>query len=166
MLYLENESELSPDFDLHEIALQVITHVMKREGCPYETETSVLITNNDEIRKYNKSYRGIDKETDVLSFPNSDFLHPADFTEFCNQKDAEHFNPETGAFVLGDIMLSADKITEQALAYNHSVLREYAFLITHSVLHLIGYDHMDEEEAKTMEDKQNQYLEELQITRA
>ena len=77
----------------------------------------------------------------------------------------DDFNPDTGEAILGDIIISVDKVREQAEEYGHSELREFAFLITHSMLHLFGYDHMEPEEAKVMEDKQRQILDELSITR-
>ena len=75
------------------------------------------------------------------------------------------FNPDTGEAILGDIIISVDKVREQAEEYGHSELREFAFLITHSMLHLFGYDHMEPEEAEVMENKQRQILDELSITR-
>ena len=75
------------------------------------------------------------------------------------------FHPETGELLLGDIVISAEKVLEQAAEYGHSVKREYAFLIAHSMLHLSGYDHMEPEEAAVMEQKQREILETLGITR-
>ena len=82
-----------------------------------------------------------------------------------NLRFREIFHPENDCFVLGDIMISRDRMLAQAEEYGHGITREFAFLIAHSVLHLIGYDHMEETEAKCMEEKQNQYLNELGITR-
>ena len=99
----------------------------------------------------------------MLSFPMVDYDEPGDF-DFLESAD-EYFNPETGELMLGDIVISLDKVEEQAEAYGHTVLREYAFLIAHSMLHLMGYDHMEEEEAKVMEAKQKEILEILSIGR-
>ena len=89
---------------------------------------------------------------------------PGDF-EFLKEENEEDFNPDTGEVMLGDIIISVDKVVKQAGDYGHSIEREYAFLITHSMLHLFGYDHMEEEEAKIMEQKQRDLLEEIGITR-
>jgi len=89
---------------------------------------------------------------------------PGDFC-FLDNEDNNDFNPDTGEALLGDIIISVDKVFEQAESYGHSVEREYAFLITHSMLHLFGYDHMNEEEAKVMESKQKDILTQMNILR-
>ena len=106
------------------------------------------------------------KSFSVLKSRISAFESPADFTELTEYEgDFDYFNPENEAFYLGDIMISEEKALDQAEDYGHSYVREIAFLIAHSVLHLIGYDHMLEEDAAVMEHKQSSYLEELGITR-
>ena len=100
----------------------------------------------------------------MLSFPNLDFETPADFSHL-EEHEADYFDPESGELLLGDIILSADKVKEQAESYGHSELREFAFLIAHSMLHLCGYDHMEPEEAQVMEAKQEEVLAGLHITR-
>lgn len=163
-IYLENESEMIFPFDPYEIAVQVAEEVLDTEDCPYETEINVLITDNEGIQMYNREYRGIDRETDVLSFPNVPFEAPADF-DIVDEMEADCFQPDSGELILGDIILSCDRIREQAESYGHSLRREFAFLVAHSMLHLCGYDHMVPEEAAVMEAKQNQVLENLGITR-
>jgi probable rRNA maturation factor len=79
--------------------------------------------------------------------------------------EAEYFDPETDALMLGDIVLNTERIREQAAEFGHSLLREYAFLIAHSMLHLCGYDHMTPEEAGVMEEKQNLVMQELGLLR-
>lgn len=163
-VYVENEIEVSFPFDPLEIASMVAEEVLEEEECPYETEINVLITDNEGIRVYNREYRDIDRETDVLSFPNVPFDIPADFS-VADALEADCFEPESGELILGDIILSSDRIREQAEAYGHSQKREFAFLVAHSMLHLCGYDHMVPEEAAVMEEKQNRVLEKLGITR-
>lgn len=154
-----NEEELS-------LAKKVIEHILQKEGCPFDCEVNLTMTDNDGIQAVNKEFRDMDKPTDVLSFPNCDFDTPGEFSQFRDEDVYfDCFNPENDFFVLGDIMISRDKMLAQAEEYGHGVTREYAFLIAHSVLHLIGYDHMEEEEAKNMEAKQNEYLNDLGITR-
>ena len=162
---VEDESRMTlPGVDLEGTARQVIEAALDFEGCPYETEVSLLLTDNEGIRVLNREHRGMDRPTDVLSFPMLHFETPADFSE-AETEEADCFNPESGELVLGDIVISEDKVLEQAQAYGHSVQREFAFLIAHSVLHLTGYDHIGEEERLVMEQKQRDILEKLRILR-
>lgn len=163
-VYLENETEVRFDFDAERIVYKVAEKVLELEKCPYEATVNVLLTDNPGIRQFNLDYREIDRPTDVLSFPNIMYETPADFGHV-EEQAADCFEPDTGELVLGDIMISVDKVKEQAKAYGHSEKRELAFLAAHSMLHLLGYDHMTEEEAAVMEEKQERALQELQITR-
>lgn len=98
------------------------------EGCPYEAEVNVVLTDNEEIHQVNKEYRNVDAPTDVLSFPMLEYDTPSDF-EHVEEDFADCFNPETGELMLGDIMISVDKVEEQAEKYGHSMTRELAFLV-------------------------------------
>ena len=162
--YVENETETNFDFDMKMILDRVMEEVLTQEKCPYEAQVNLLLTNDEGIREYNRQYRNIDRATDVLSFPNLSFSLEADFT-VAEEQEADCFDPDSGELILGDIIVSADKVKEQAEKYGHSEKREFAFLVAHSLLHLCGYDHMTEEEAKIMEEKQETYLTELGITR-
>ena len=162
--FIENETLFSFDFNIEKLVEAVVLEVLDSEGCPYESQVNVLITDNEGIRGFNKEYRNIDKETDVLSFPNLDFETPG-FQEIDEEQEADYFDPETGELILGDIIISAEKVMEQAENYGHSPRREFAFLVAHSMLHLSGYDHMEPEEAKVMEGKQEAVLQKLKITR-
>lgn len=138
--------------------------VLETENCPYETTVNLLLTDRNGIREYNREYRDLDKETDVLSFPNIPFIKAGDFT-VVEEDEAAYFDPDSGELVLGDIILSADHVAAQAQEYGHSLLREFAFLTAHSMFHLCGYDHMTPQEAAIMERKQEEVLEQLKITR-
>lgn len=162
--YVENETDKKFSFDIEETVENVACAVLDAEKCPYEVQINVLITDNGGIHQYNKEYRGIDRETDVLSFPNLDFEHEADF-DIAEEREADYFDPDTGELILGDIIISADRVEEQAESYGHSTKREFAFLVAHSMLHLCGYDHMVTEEAEVMEKKQEDILNGLGITR-
>lgn len=164
--YVEFDEGVENDFpfEAEPLVEQLGEAVLESEGCPYEVCVNVLVTDNEGIREYNRNYRDIDKETDVLSFPNLDFDTPGDF-EIAKDREADYFDPDTGELVLGDIILSADKVREQAESYGNSLKREFAFLVTHSLLHLCGYDHMEEPEAAVMEAKQEEILLSLGITR-
>ncbi|OUO28639.1 rRNA maturation RNase YbeY [Lachnoclostridium sp. An298] len=163
-LFIETEGETEFDFDIREVAELVVDAVLEHEKCPYEAEISLLLTHNDEIHEMNLEHRGIDRATDVLSFPMLEFDHPGDFS-IIDEETADVFDPESGELMLGDIVISVDKVLEQAQEYGHSPKREYAFLIAHSMLHLCGYDHMDDEERKVMEEKQRAIMEKINILR-
>ena len=163
-LNFESEYEKELPFDAREVAEKVFTFTMGYLGCPYEAEVSLLLTDDETIHQINKEQRDIDRATDVLSFPMTDYVTEGDFA-FLEEEGADCFHPETGELLLGDIVISGDKVLQQAESYGHSPLREYAFLIVHSLLHLVGYDHMEEQEAKRMEKKQADVLESMGITR-
>lgn len=149
------------DFDEERVIREVISQAVEECNCPYEIMVEVILTNNDEIHKINLEQRQIDRATDVLSFPMAEYETPCDFEHVSE----DCFEPDTGEFMIGDIVLSLDKVVSQAKEYGHSQKREFAFLIAHSMLHLFGYDHMTEEEAKIMEEKQKKILDELGIQR-
>lgn len=161
---IENESNLTLFNDYEKMAVGVIEKVLEFEDCPYEVEINLLLTTNEGIQNLNNEFRHIDKTTDVLSFPLIEYLNPSDFSKI-ETKVEEHFNLETGELLLGDIIISVPKMIEQAKEYGHSLKREFAFLITHSMLHLLGYDHIDKKDAAVMEAKQKQILDELKIFR-
>ena len=161
---IEYEAEKKLDISWEEIIRQVVEGTLDYEGCPYETEVNVVLTDNEGIKEVNQEYRNVDGPTDVLSFPMLEYDSPSDF-EGVEEQFADCFNPETGELMLGDIMISVDKVTEQAEKYGHSKERELAFLTAHSMLHLCGYDHMEEEERLFMEQKQRDLLCSLHINR-
>ncbi len=162
--YIENETDAVFDFDIHAVAKAVAEQTLWMEGCPYETEIGLLLTDDARIQQYNRDFRKIDAPTDVLSFPNIAYAGPADFS-IVKQCAADYFHPDTGELLLGDIILSVERIKAQAESYGHSLRREYAFLLAHSMLHLCGYDHINPDEAAVMEAKQEAVLTKLQITR-
>lgn len=163
-VYLENETDVEFGFDVKETADRVVEKVLELENCPYESTVNILLTDNRGIRQFNQDFRQIDAPTDVLSFPNIVYDEPADFHRV-EEQAADCFEPDSGELVLGDIIISVDKVREQAVSYGHSEKREFAFLTAHSMLHLLGYDHMADTEAVVMEEKQERVLSELQITR-
>ena len=162
--YVENETGVEFPFDVEAVGKLVCEAALESEGCPYETQVNLVLTDNAGIRELNRECRGIDRETDVLSFPNLDYEKEGVF-EIPEEAEADCFDPDTGELMLGDIMISVDKVREQAENYGHSMKREFAFLVAHSMLHLCGYDHMEEAEAQVMEHKQEEILEGLGITR-
>lgn len=164
IFYIDKECDTEFSFDVDEITKMVIEKAIDYVKCPYDTEINLLITDNDGIREYNRNYRNIDKETDVLSFPNVDFDIPGDFSNV-EEHFEDYFDPDSGRLLLGDMIISAPKVLEQSKEYGHSDKREFAFLIAHSMLHLCGYDHMEEEERLEMEKHQEAILNALEIRR-
>lgn len=162
-LNLEIETEVDFEFDYKEIATRVIEHTIEAEDFPFEAEVSLTLVDNEIIHEINLEHRQIDRPTDVLSFPLLSYDRPADFSHI--EDDIDNFNPDTGEAMLGDIVISVEKVKEQAESYGHSQMREYAFLIAHSMLHLFGYDHMEPDEAAVMEKRQADILNELNILR-
>ena len=151
-LFFEEEGSLVLPLECEAIAKRVIEEAIEYVNCPYE-----------EIHQMNMEFREIDRPTDVVSFPMVDYEEAGEF-DFLEELD-EYFHPESGELMLGDIVISKEKVIEQAEEYGHSIEREYAFLIAHSMLHLFGYDHMEEDERIVMEQKQSEILERLQILR-
>lgn len=164
VFYVENETEKIFPFSVEDTVRAVCETVLTEVACPYEVQVNVVLTDNAGIREMNRETRGIDGPTDVLSFPNVDFLKEGVF-DIDESDEADFFDPDTGELILGDIMISVDKVEEQAKEYGHSLKREFAFLVAHSMLHLCGYDHMQEQAAEIMEQKQEKILEGLGITR-
>lgn len=162
-LYFEEEGDLKLELECEALAQKVVNAALDYVDCPYEAEVNLLLTTDEEIHKMNAEFRQIDRATDVLSFPMVDYEKAGDF-DFPEEDDS-FFNPETGELMLGDIVISKEKVIAQAKEYGHTIMREYAFLIAHSMLHLFGYDHMDDEERQEMETKQKEILEKLQILR-
>lgn len=160
---IEEELDVEFPFDYKGLAEEVIRAAMEEERFPFEAEVGLTLVALDGIQEMNLEHRGLDRPTDVLSFPMISYGHPGDFS--CIGEDGGNFNPDTGEAMLGDIVLCVDKVKEQAAEFGHSEKREYAFLILHSMLHLFGYDHMAEGEAAIMEGKQRKILEQMGILR-
>lgn len=160
----ENESNMDLGFDFFEVADLVISSTLDYMDCPYEAQVSLLLTDDEEIHRMNLEHRQIDRPTDVLSFPMVQYDVPGDFS-ILEEDGTDCFDPDSGELMLGDIVISLDRVQAQAKEYGHSFKREYAFLITHSMLHLMGYDHMTPEEAGEMERLQKEILEKINILR-
>jgi probable rRNA maturation factor len=165
IFFIENEVNAEFDFDPEETARTVCEAVLKEENCPWDVEVNMIITDDDGIHEMNLQFREIDRPTDVLSFPNVTYSEPADFSALDGEQRNDCLDPDTGRIMLGDIVINEKRVREQAQSYGHSEKREFAFLTAHSMLHLCGYDHMEPDEAKVMEDKQTLVLDGLGISR-
>ena len=138
---------------------KVIRTALAAEGVDFPCEVDVLLTNDTNIHQINLDMREVDRATDVLSFPEFD-LQPGELP------DGEDADPGTGLVPLGDMVISMEHVTAQAKEYGHSNRRELAYLVVHSVLHLLGYDHLDEgPQKKQMRGREEAILAELGISR-
>jgi probable rRNA maturation factor len=159
-LIWDNEQEF---IDITDDLIKTLTACMEQtlafETFDKDAEVSLTFTDNSGIKERNRIALGIDKPTDVLSFPMLDY--EADGTlEICDEDLSE------GAVVLGDILISMEKAVSQSEEYGHSLKRELCFLTVHSMLHLLGYDHeRSQEEEALMFEKQDEILNQLGITR-
>ncbi len=163
-IYIDNETEYTLPVYYGYIINDVIKGTLEYLNCPYECEVSVIITDNHGIQEINSAERNIDAPTDVLSFPMLDFDKPNDLS-YVEKYPQDYFNPETEELLLGDIVVSFEKVNSQAEEYGHSDKRELAFLIAHSMLHLFGYDHINDDERLIMEEIQSDILEKKGYTR-
>lgn len=159
MTELIMQNETAEEFPYEEMIKKVCDAVLEEENCDFDAEISLTLTDNEGIRKINSEFRGIDRATDVLSFPMLEF----DEDGYC---DSTEYEVDGDMIMLGDIVISLEKAREQAQEFGHSYKRELAFLTAHSMLHLLGYDHVDDEEGdRIMRQKQTKILDELSITR-
>lgn len=163
-VYFEDEAGISFGFNPEEKAEEVISSVRDHVECPYDIEVSVTLVDKDTIRQVNSQFRQTEKVTDVLSFPMMEYDSPGDFSgqAFLNSLSLP---PDTEEMMLGDILLCSEVVKAQAEEYGHSELREFCFLIVHSMLHLFGYDHIEEEDRREMEEEQRKIMDRLGINR-
>ncbi len=151
-----NFLEIDENEEYIELIEKVIGQAFSIEGInKLNLYINVILTNPENIRKANKEYRNIDKETDVLSFPMFEK----------NEIEIMLKNGNKIQEVLGDIVISISRVEEQAKEYGHSFEREFAYMLIHGFYHLMGYDHMTEDEKNEMREKEEGVLEKLQITR-
>lgn len=166
MTFIDNRQDIiDVNEQIYNLVTNTIDYALKYEGVTIETEVSVAFLTNYQIRKLNKEYRNIDKATDVLSFPMLDYPKGKTFKDiYINYSfDVSYFDGDR--LVLGDIGLSLERAKEQSIEYNHSFIREISYLTIHSVLHLLGYDHIDENDKLVMRAEEEKILNGLNITR-
>ena len=166
MIYTDNRQEkIEVTEELVKELEHTIEFALKEEEVNIPFEISLLFVDNDEIREINNETRNIDKETDVLSFPMLDYPKDRVFKDVYKNYEFDETYMDGEELVLGDIVLSLEKALEQSNEYNHSFKREASYLVVHSVLHLLGYDHMEEDEKKVMRKREEEILGELDIKR-
>lgn len=166
MIYTDNRQEkIEVTEELVKELEHTIEFALKEEEVNIPFEISLLFVDNDEIREINNETRNIDKETDVLSFPMLDYPKDKVFKDVYKNYEFDETYMDGEELVLGDIVLSLEKALEQSKEYNHSFKREASYLVVHSVLHLLGYDHMEEDEKKVMRKREEEILGQLDIRR-
>lgn len=166
MIYVDNRQEkIKIDEEFQNKLEEVINFALKEEEVTVKAEISMLFVDNEEIREINNDTRGIDRVTDVLSFPMLDYEDKKVFKEMYKDKEFNETFMDGEELVLGDIVLSLERALEQSEEYNHSFTREACYLVVHSVLHLLGYDHMEDEDKKVMRKREEEILGKLDITR-
>lgn len=166
MLYTDNRQDKMEVTDEFISNLEkVCDFALKEEGvnCPYQI--SLLFVNNDEIKEINKETRNIDKVTDVLSFPMLDYPVKKVFKEVYSDNKFDETFLDGEELVLGDMVLSLERAAEQSREYNHSYNREVSYLVVHSILHLLGYDHMEEDDKEIMRKREEEILAKFNIGR-
>ncbi len=144
--YDDRQDDIEITEEIKNLIEKSIAAVLKVENLDENVEVSVSFVGDDEIRDLNRDYRGVDKSTDVLSFPMDD--------EFIIESR-----------ILGDVIINTRRVMEQAEELGHSNERELSYLTVHSILHLLGYDHMEDEDKKEMREREKLAMKELSIYR-
>ena len=166
MLYIDDRQEkIKPTEELIDKIKATIDFALKEEGVKIPYQISLLFVDNEEIREINKENRNIDKVTDVLSFPMLDYEEDKVFKDMYLNYEFDETFKDGDELVLGDIVLSLERALEQSIEYNHYFEREASYLVVHSVLHLLGYDHMEEDEKKIMRSEEEKILSKMNIVR-
>lgn len=166
MIFIDNrQTSIDITKENIEILKEITDYTLKEEGVIIDYEISVIFTDNNMIRELNLEYRNIDKETDVLSFPMLEYIPKKVFKDLYIDFTFTDDYFDDGSLILGDIALSLEKAKEQSIDYGHSFIREICYLTIHSVLHLLGYDHMEEDDKLIMRTREEEILEKFNIKR-
>lgn len=153
-LIINQQDKISYNKNLQRVILNVVKAVAKQHKLPENTETSILLVDNNYIQELNFLYRGMNQVTDVLSFAMNEL-----------GEDEPDFDFSGEVHVLGDIVISLERAQAQSEEYGHSFERELGFLVAHGMLHLLGYDHENEEEEKAMRFLQEKILKSVKLER-
>lgn len=166
MIFIDNRQEIvDVEENLYERIKEIIDYALKEEGVKVEYEVSVILIDNNEIRNINRENRNIDSATDVLSFPMLEYPEGEVFKDVYFNCEFDDTYLDDGNLVIGDIAISLERAKEQSVEYEHSFEREVLYLTVHSVLHLMGYDHMEEEDKKKMRTREEDILNKFGINR-
>lgn len=166
MIYVENgQDKIEWEDRDEELLKEIIDFAVKEEKVLCQYQISVVLVDNEEIRAINSEHRNIDRVTDVLSFPLLDYPEGKVFKEVYEDNRFEPDMLDGEELLLGDIVLSLERAKEQSLEYEHSFRREIVYLVIHSVLHLLGYDHMKEEDKLRMREREEYILSKFNLNR-
>lgn len=166
MIYKDNRQNLVEiDEELSSTIDEIIDYALKEEQVLVPYEVSVIYIDNEGIREINEDTRGIDRATDVLSFPMIEYENKKVFKDCYIGYEFSQIDLNDGNLVLGDIVLSLERAKEQSEEFGHSFQREVCYLIIHSVLHLLGYDHMEDDDKRRMREREEEILCKFEIIR-
>lgn len=166
MIFIDNrQNKIEVTEELETVIRDVIEYTLKEEELLMDNEVSVILIDNEEIREINAKQRGIDKVTDVLSFPMLHYPKDKVFKDVFINHEFDQSDLYDGRLVVGDVALSLEKSKEQSEEFGHSFTRECAYLTVHSILHLLGYDHMEETEKNIMRKREEEILSNFKISR-
>jgi len=165
ILWDDDQEKILVDDKFYNLIEDIVKYTLKEEGVNIPWELSITLVDNEAIKGINKEFRHIDRVTDVLSFPMLNYPEGLVFSEFYAGKRFEAKDLDGDQLVLGDIVISLEKAREQSEDYNHSFLRETCYLTVHSILHLLGYDHMNQADKKRMRAKEEEVLKNFDMTR-
>jgi len=166
MIFIDNrQNKIEVTEELETVIKEVIEYTLKEEKLFIDNEVSVIFIDNEEIREINLKQRGIDKITDVLSFPMLHYPENKVFKDVYINYEFDESDLYDDRLVIGDVALSLEKSKEQSEEFGHSFIRECAYLTVHSILHLLGYDHMEEAEKSIMRKREEEILNNFKISR-
>ncbi|MBZ9608489.1 rRNA maturation RNase YbeY [Clostridium estertheticum] len=166
MIFIDNrQNKIEVSSELETIIKDVIEYTLKEEKLFIDNEVSVIFIDNEEIRKINLEHRGIDKITDVLSFPMLHYPENKVFKDVYVNYEFDQSDLYDERLVIGDVALSLEKAKQQSEEFRHSFTRECAYLTVHSILHLLGYDHMEEDPKDIMRKREEEILNNFKISR-
>ncbi|WP_125152557.1 rRNA maturation RNase YbeY [Clostridium rectalis] len=166
MIYIDNrQGKIIIDESFEQSIENIINYVLKIEEVEIDYEVSLIFVDNESIKKINRDNRGIDKVTDVLSFPMLNYPEGKVFKEVYKGYEFKDEDLDENRLVLGDIVLSLERSKEQSVEYGHSFLRESFYLTVHSVLHLLGYDHMKDEDKNLMRRREEEIMDKFNLKR-
>ncbi|SHI01882.1 probable rRNA maturation factor [Clostridium collagenovorans DSM 3089] len=165
MIYIDDrQDKIKVTEEMVDAIKEIIDYALKEEGVKVDYEVSLIFVDNENIRLINNEQRNIDSVTDVLSFPMLEYPQDEVFKDVYINYEFDDSFYDDGNLVLGDIALSLERAQEQSLEYDHSFIRETCYLIVHSILHLLGYDHMGDDKVM-MRKREEEILNKFKISR-
>lgn len=166
MIFIDNrQDKIKFSLKDEKIMRDIIDYSLREEGVNIDYEVSVILIDNEEIKRINTEMRAINSVTDVLSFPMLEYPEGKVYRQVFGKNKFEKIFLDNGRIVLGDIALSLERAKEQSIEFNHSFIRECLYLTVHSVLHLMGYDHILDEDKTVMRKREEEILNKFNINR-